>query len=90
MFGSSRSLRKTGMMSRVLSCNKLIPRLPRLARSHRTHEHPHVKGEFGLRETGNPSDWAQRDWSHRAFTVGIGGPVGSGKTALVLLSLIHI
>jgi urease accessory protein len=27
--------------------------------------------------------WHTRDWSHRAFTVGIGGPVGSGKTALV-------
>ena len=25
-----------------------------------------------------------RDWSTRAFTVGIGGPVGSGKTALTL------
>ncbi|UPK94157.1 hypothetical protein LCI18_005092 [Fusarium solani-melongenae] len=25
-----------------------------------------------------------RDWSDRAFTIGIGGPVGSGKTALML------
>ena len=25
-----------------------------------------------------------RDWNDRAFTVGIGGPVGSGKTALML------
>ncbi|KAL8789042.1 MAG: hypothetical protein Q9195_007008 [Heterodermia aff. obscurata] len=25
-----------------------------------------------------------RDWTERAFTVGIGGPVGSGKTALML------
>merc|ERR1712093_426797 len=25
-----------------------------------------------------------RDWSERSFTVGIGGPVGSGKTALML------
>ncbi|KAI4201728.1 MAG: hypothetical protein LQ350_003082 [Teloschistes chrysophthalmus] len=25
-----------------------------------------------------------RDWHERAFTVGIGGPVGSGKTALML------
>ncbi|KAG8627183.1 hypothetical protein KVT40_004666 [Elsinoe batatas] len=25
-----------------------------------------------------------RDWKERAFTVGIGGPVGSGKTALML------
>ena len=26
----------------------------------------------------------RQDWDHRGFTVGIGGPVGSGKTALVL------
>src|SRR5690606_32819089 len=25
-----------------------------------------------------------RDWAARSFTVGIGGPVGSGKTALLL------
>ncbi|KAI5278475.1 hypothetical protein KEM52_004681, partial [Ascosphaera acerosa] len=25
-----------------------------------------------------------RDWQQRAFTIGIGGPVGSGKTALML------
>ena len=25
-----------------------------------------------------------RDWEERAFTVGLGGPVGSGKTALML------
>ncbi|KAJ9664893.1 hypothetical protein H2201_004945 [Coniosporium apollinis] len=29
-----------------------------------------------------------RDWKERAFTVGIGGPVGSGKTAL-MLALCH-
>jgi urease accessory protein len=27
---------------------------------------------------------ADRNWAERAFTVGIGGPVGSGKTALML------
>ena len=27
---------------------------------------------------------ANRNWKERAFTVGIGGPVGSGKTALLL------
>jgi urease accessory protein len=48
------------------------------------HEHPHVHeswsspGAFADRQ---PS--AVRDYSVRAFTVGIGGPVGSGKTALV-------
>ncbi|CAG8575743.1 10501_t:CDS:2 [Paraglomus brasilianum] len=28
--------------------------------------------------------YAKRNWQERAFTVGIGGPVGSGKTALML------
>jgi len=34
--------------------------------------------------SGVHEEWKDRDWSQRAFTVGIGGPVGSGKTALVL------
>eukprot|EP00440_Ansanella_granifera_P002684 gb/GFBE01002922.1/.p1 GENE.gb/GFBE01002922.1/~~gb/GFBE01002922.1/.p1 ORF type:complete len:285 (+),score=56.75 gb/GFBE01002922.1/:1-855(+) len=46
-----------------------------------THEHMDHPGRFSERE--NPL-WAQRDWDERAFTVGIGGPVGSGKTALTL------
>jgi len=29
-------------------------------------------------------DYSGRDWNERAFTIGIGGPVGSGKTALLL------
>jgi len=36
-------------------------------------------GEFRLRELTRPD----RDFRQRAFTIGIGGPVGSGKTALV-------
>ena len=36
-------------------------------------------GEFSIREPISPS----RRFSERAFTVGIGGPVGSGKTALL-------
>lgn len=55
------------------------------------HEHPHTRdhdhqhpeldhpGEFHAREPP-----LRRDLARRAFTVGIGGPVGSGKTALVL------
>ncbi|ORY39967.1 urease accessory protein UreG [Rhizoclosmatium globosum] len=39
-------------------------------------EHP------GSYDTRDP--FMTRDWSERAFTVGIGGPVGSGKTALML------
>ena len=48
------------------------------AHSH-THEEMEGPGEYRLRALVNPV----RDFSDRAFTVGIGGPVGSGKTALL-------
>ncbi|MDB5318966.1 MAG: urease accessory protein UreG [Phycisphaerales bacterium] len=50
-----------------------------LAENHRHDlmEHP---GRFEERELPLP----HRDFTQRAFTVGIGGPVGSGKTALML------
>ncbi len=48
-----------------------------------THDHEHEHwahpGRFRDREP-----LRRRDYAQRAFTVGIGGPVGSGKTALVL------
>jgi len=44
-----------------------------------THEHLDHPGHF--HERNPPLD---RDLSQRAFTVGVGGPVGSGKTALML------
>src|SRR5687768_8417493 len=43
------------------------------------HQHPESPGHFHERDL--PLD---RDFSKRAFTIGIGGPVGSGKTALML------
>src|SRR5438045_4586125 len=43
------------------------------------HEHWDHPGRFEDREPAQ-----RRDFSQRAFTVGIGGPVGSGKTALLL------
>jgi len=54
---------------------------------HNHHEHPHDHtreemqgpGEYRLRALERPD----RDFSERAFTIGIGGPVGSGKTALL-------
>jgi urease accessory protein len=48
---------------------------------HADHGHPRVShpGRFHDRES-----LLARDYAQRAFTVGIGGPVGSGKTALVL------
>jgi urease accessory protein len=44
-----------------------------------THEHLNHAGHFHERDL--PLD---RDFNQRAFTVGVGGPVGSGKTALML------
>ncbi|ETW09460.1 urease accessory protein UreG, variant [Aphanomyces invadans] len=45
-----------------------------------THEHLDHAGLFGEREPVH----VHRDFKERAFTIGIGGPVGSGKTALML------
>jgi urease accessory protein len=47
-----------------------------------THEHMDDPGNFDDREPPLAGD--DRDFELRAFTVGIGGPVGSGKTALTL------
>mmetsp|Transcript_21071 Transcript_21071/g.31367 ORF Transcript_21071/g.31367 Transcript_21071/m.31367 type:complete len:262 (+) Transcript_21071:31-816(+) len=51
-----------------------------------THEHLDGPGLFVARDKVIP----RRDYSERAFTVGIGGPVGSGKTALVLSLCKHL
>ncbi|MCC6234471.1 MAG: urease accessory protein UreG [Verrucomicrobiales bacterium] len=50
-----------------------------------THEHLEHPGHFHLRD--RPLD---RDFTQRAFTVGVGGPVGSGKTALMLQLCRHL
>ncbi len=44
-----------------------------------THEHMEHPGRFEDRDASQ-----RRDFGARSFTVGIGGPVGSGKTALLL------
>uniref|UniRef100_A0A7S0F5I8 CobW/HypB/UreG nucleotide-binding domain-containing protein n=1 Tax=Craspedostauros australis TaxID=1486917 RepID=A0A7S0F5I8_9STRA len=48
---------------------------------------PQVRNHYTYASRGTfvpaPSN-LRDDWHHRGFTVGIGGPVGSGKTALVL------
>jgi urease accessory protein len=55
-----------------------------------THEHSHDHGHHHehMDHPGNFHDrepvLTHRDFEERAFTVGIGGPVGSGKTALLL------
>lgn len=51
--------------------------------SHEPFESP---GDFRLRELALPD----RDYRKRSFTVGIGGPVGSGKTALTLALCRHL
>jgi urease accessory protein len=49
------------------------------------HDHPHTHEEWAhpgfFHEREPPRG---RDYAQRAFSVGVGGPVGSGKTALVL------
>ncbi|KAH9048719.1 urease accessory protein UreG [Lactarius hengduanensis] len=69
---------------------------PSTARPHETgdHTHAHGTGEHGhthdhldhpgrFQERDMP-EYASRNFEERGFTVGIGGPVGSGKTALTL------
>ncbi|KAI5121068.1 hypothetical protein M0805_008582 [Coniferiporia weirii] len=46
-----------------------------------THEHLEHAGKFSERDM---PDYSARNFEERGFTVGIGGPVGSGKTALTL------
>ncbi|KAJ1720581.1 hypothetical protein LPJ53_004805 [Coemansia erecta] len=49
------------------------------------HGHTHdVLDHPGRYHERPPYNRTGRDWGERAFTVGIGGPVGSGKTALLL------
>ena len=50
-----------------------------------THEHLEHAGHFHEREQP-----LHRDLTKRAFTVGVGGPVGSGKTALMLQLCRHL
>jgi urease accessory protein len=53
--------------------------------SSHTHEHLDHPGQFGDRDRP-----LSRDFHQRAFTVGVGGPVGSGKTALMLALCQHL
>jgi len=52
------------------------------------HTHPHLDspGLFAMR----PIPLEGRDWKERAFTVGVGGPVGSGKTALLYALCVYL
>ena len=66
------------------SQSKVLPLLARFAqcRYHYTYSGP---GAFQERDTNHHvHGHEERNFLHRGYTVGIGGPVGSGKTALVL------
>jgi urease accessory protein len=54
-------------------------------RGHGQDDHDHTHEEWDHPGHFHERDEPQkRDYTSRAFTIGIGGPVGSGKTALVL------
>lgn len=57
-----------------------VDKLALLLHGH-THEFYESPGEYDLRETRKLPSY--RNFRKRAFTVGIGGPVGTGKTALL-------
>jgi urease accessory protein len=50
-----------------------------------SHDDPDGPGTYDARRAR-----LQRDYRERAFTIGIGGPVGSGKTALLLALCRHL
>jgi urease accessory protein len=52
-----------------------------IPRFHHDPNHPHDHGPGAFPDRAAP---LARDFARRSFTVGIGGPVGSGKTALLL------
>ena len=64
---------------RTAACRRLLPSRWVLGsfRHHGSYE------SAGTYSPATQSLWAKRKWAQRAFTVGVGGPVGSGKTALL-------
>jgi urease accessory protein len=59
--------------------------VPRPCYHHHPHDHDHDGAELEGPGVYDARDVPlERDYGARAFTVGIGGPVGSGKTALLL------
>jgi urease accessory protein len=59
--------------------------VPRPCYHHHPHDHDHDGPELEGPGVYDARDVPlERDYGARAFTVGIGGPVGSGKTALLL------
>lgn len=58
---------------------QILTPITAVTRSHYSYSNP---GKFSDEKLNGQSH--RHDWEQRGFTVGIGGPVGSGKTALVL------
>lgn len=58
-----------------------VDKLALLLHGHTPHEAYESPGDFNARETRRLPSY--RNFRQRAFTVGIGGPVGTGKTALL-------
>lgn len=61
------------------TCTYSLPQADSSRRSHYTYDSP---GQYFATNSVLENVWKNRDFSRRGFTVGIGGPVGSGKTAL--------
>ncbi|XP_035828147.1 urease accessory protein UreG [Aplysia californica] len=73
----------------------VVPPPSELSHSHdhgngHTHGHTHDVMENPGTFTDRDLPIYRSDWKQRAFTVGIGGPVGSGKTAMVLALCRHL
>jgi urease accessory protein len=65
-----------------------IPGNPSHSHAHdRDHAHEEPPGPGAFHDRRAP---LARDYARRAFTIGIGGPVGSGKTALLLALCRHL
>ncbi|RTQ44956.1 urease accessory protein UreG [Hymenobacter gummosus] len=58
-----------------------VDKLALLLHGHNPHEYYESPGDFNARETRKLPSY--RNFRQRSFTVGIGGPVGTGKTALL-------
>jgi len=81
-------------MSTVQFINNLSSSAPPPTHTHDRGDHGHTHGDHGHthEHLDNPGKYAEREmpkthsrnFEERGFTVGIGGPVGSGKTALTL------
>jgi urease accessory protein len=78
--GSQPSLPSFGPLNSPVHCYRSDTRQVGAARSHYSYSGP---GTYSATSESLASLWKSRDFTQRGFTVGIGGPVGSGKTALV-------